>query len=281
MQQKLTDIYRKGEEMLKQKELIANVKNLTESDERITAGMMYGSFTKGEGDQYSDIEFYIFLKDSITSNFDSSNWLFDVAPYLMLYKNEYGTEVVIFDNLIRGEFHFLSEKDMNIIPSFKDSGYIPDTKAMLIYDETGQLENYLSEISGARPNRLTEENANFLLCNFSNLWLMGINVLKRGEYARSLELLSQLQKNTLQLIRMAEKNADNWLNMSKNLEKEISLESYKKFAKTTARLDKVELFEAYKNSLLLVMDLQSHLIEQYNLKVTHDILERLLNYIRD
>lgn len=267
--------------MLKQKELIANVKNLTESDERITACMMYGSFTKGEGDQYSDIEFYIFLKDSITSNFDSSNWLFDVAPYLMLYKNEYGTEVVIFDNLIRGEFHFLSEKDMNIIPSFKDSGYNPDTKAMLIYDETGQLENYLSEISGARPNRLTEENANFLLCNFSNLWLMGINVLKRGEYARSLELLSQLQKNTLQLIRMAEKNADNWLNMSKNLEKEISLENYKKFAKTTARLDKVELFEAYKNSLLLVMDLQSHLIEQYNLKVTHDILERLLNYISE
>ncbi|EGO8304380.1 lincosamide nucleotidyltransferase Lnu(B), partial [Enterococcus faecalis] len=119
------------------------------------------------------------------------------------------------------------------------------------------------------------------LCNFSNLWLMGINVLKRGEYARSLELLSQLQKNTLQLIRMAEKNADNWLNMSKNLEKEISLENYKKFAKTTARLDKVELFEAYKNSLLLVMDLQSHLIEQYNLKVTHDILERLLNYISE
>ena len=68
---------------------------------------------------------------------------------------------------------------------------------------------------------------------------------------------------------------------SKNLEKEISLENYKKFAKTTARLDKVELFEAYKNSLLLVMDLQSHLIEQYNLKVTHDILERLLNYISE
>lgn len=267
--------------MLKQKELIANVKNLTESDERITACMMYGSFTKGEGDQYSDIEFYIFLKDSITSNFDSSNWLFDVAPYLMLYKNEYGTEVVIFDNLIRGEFHFLSEKDMNIIPSFKDSGYIPDMKDMLIYDETGQLENYLLEISGARPNRLTEENANFLLCDFSNLWLMGINVLKRGEYARSLELLSQLQKNILQLIRMVEKNADNWLNMSKNLEKEISLENYKKFAKTTARLDKVELFEAYKNSLLLVIDLRSHLLEQYNLKVTHDILERLLNYISE
>ncbi len=71
---------------------------------------------------------------------------------------------------------FLKRYEHN--PSFKDSGYIPDMKDMLIYDETGQLENYLLEISGARPNRLTEENANFLLCDFSNLWLMGINVLK-------------------------------------------------------------------------------------------------------
>ncbi len=45
----------------------------------------------------------------------------------------------------RGEFHFLSENEMSIIPSFKLSGYIPDTKAMYIYDETGQLELYLSE----------------------------------------------------------------------------------------------------------------------------------------
>ena len=75
---------------------------------------------------------------------------------------------------------------MNIIPSFKESGYIPDTKAMFIYDETGQLELYLSELEGPGPNRLTEENVNFLLNNFYNLWLMGINVLKREENARSL-----------------------------------------------------------------------------------------------
>ena len=106
---------------------------------------------------------------------------------------------------------------MNIIPSFKDSGYIPDTKAMLIYDETGQLENYLSEISGARPNRLTEENANFLLCNFSNLWLMGINVLKR-RICSFIRTLITTQKYTT-TIRMAEKNADNWLNMVKTLKR--------------------------------------------------------------
>nr|UGK56874.1 hypothetical protein [Escherichia coli] len=69
--------------------------------------------------------------------------------------------------------------------------------------------------------------------------------------------LSQLQKNILQLIRIAEENADNWFNMTKNLEKEIRPENYEKFKKTTARLNELELYEAYKNSLLLVMELRN------------------------
>src|SRR5699024_8661822 len=164
--------------------------------------------------------------DDTISTFDSAKWLNEVASYTLLYQNEYGTEVVIFENLIRGEFHFLSESEMNIIPSFKESGYIPYTKAMFIYDETRQLDLYISELEDPGPNILTKENINFLLNNFSNLWLMGINVLKREENARSLELLSQLQKNIQQLIRIAEENADNWFNMTKNLEKEISPENY-------------------------------------------------------
>lgn len=267
--------------MLKQKELIARVKKLVELDKNISACMMYGSFTKGEGDQYSDIEFYVFLKDDTVSTFDSAKWLYEVAPYSLLYQNEYGTEVVIFENLIRGEFHFLSEREMNIIPSFKETGFFPDTKSMFIYDETGQLEQYLSGLGGSGPKRLTEENVNFLLNNFSNLWLMGINVLKRGEYARSLELLSQFQKSILQLIRIAEENADNWLNMTKNLEKEISSESYEKFRKTTARLEKSELHEAYKNSLLFIIELYKLLERRYQLTVSNDFFEKLLHYMNE
>lgn len=267
--------------MLKQRQLIAKVKELVELDERISACMMYGSFTKGEGDQYSDIEYYVFLKNDAISTFDSAKWLGEVAPYILLYLNEYGTEVVIFENLIRGEFHFLSENEMNIIPSFKESGYIPDTKAMYIYDETGQLELYLSELEGPGPNRLTEENVNFLLNNFSNQWLMGINVLKRGEYARSLEILSQFQKNILQLIRIVEENADNWLNMTKNLEKEISPKNYEKFRTTTARLVQSELYDAYKNSLLFVMDLRKLIEKRYPLTVSDDFLEKLLHYMNE
>jgi lincosamide nucleotidyltransferase len=136
-------------------------------------------------------------------------------------------------------------------------------------------------LEGPGPNRLTEENVNFLLNNFSNLWLMGINVLKRGENARSLELLSQLQKNILQLIRIAEENADNWFNMTKNLEKEISPENYEKFKKTTARLNELELYEAYKNSLLLVMELRNLVEKQYQLTISDDFLGKLFNYMNE
>lgn len=110
---------------------------------------------------------------------------------------------------------------------------------------------------------------------------MGINVLKRGENARSLELLSQLQKNILQLIRIAEENADNWFNMTKNLEKEISPENYEKFKKTTARLNELELYEAYKNSLLLVMELRNLVEKQYQLTISDDFLGKLFNYMNE
>ncbi|EHL6187998.1 lincosamide nucleotidyltransferase Lnu(B), partial [Salmonella enterica subsp. enterica serovar Adelaide] len=103
----------------------------------------------------------------------------------------------------------------------------------------------------------------------------------RGENARSLELLSQLQKNILQLIRIAEENADNWFNMTKNLEKEISPENYEKFKKTTARLNELELYEAYKNSLLLVMELRNLVEKQYQLTISDDFLGKLFNYMNE
>src|SRR5699024_12869586 len=109
---------------------MTRVKELVQSDERISACMMYGSFTKGEGDQYSVIEYYVFLKDDTISTFDSEKWLNEVASYTLLYQNEYGTEVVIFENLIRGEFNFHSENEINIIHSFIELVYIHDVNEM-------------------------------------------------------------------------------------------------------------------------------------------------------
>ncbi len=91
--------------MLIQNKIIQSVKDKCIKDELVSACMMYGSFTKGEGDQYSDVEFYIFIQDDKIENFSSRHWVSEIYPIDLIFYNEYGTEVVIFSNMIRGEFH--------------------------------------------------------------------------------------------------------------------------------------------------------------------------------
>ncbi|GMR70766.1 hypothetical protein NUITMVRA1_14430 [Aerococcus viridans] len=63
--------------------------------------------------------------------------------------------------------------------------------------------------------------------------------------------------------------------------KEISPENYEKFKKTTARLNELELYEAYKNSLLLVMKLRNLVEKQYQLIISDDFLDKLFNYMNE
>src|SRR5699024_1268718 len=105
--------------------------------------------------------------------------------------------------------------------------------------------------------------------------------LKEGKMHVHWNFYLNYKKNILQLIRIAEENADNWFNMTKNLEKEISPENYEKFKKTTARLNELELYEAYKNSLLLVMELRNLVEKQYQLTISDDFLGKLFNYMNE
>ncbi|BAK93704.1 hypothetical protein TEHAB4_10420 [Tetragenococcus halophilus] len=57
---------------------------------------MYGSFTQDTGDQFSDIEFYVFVADQAFKNLDTKNWIVNAHPIHTHLINEFGTEVVIF-----------------------------------------------------------------------------------------------------------------------------------------------------------------------------------------
>jgi lincosamide nucleotidyltransferase len=45
--------------MLQQEVMIEKARELCERDERVVAALMYGSFALGQGDRFSDIEFYL------------------------------------------------------------------------------------------------------------------------------------------------------------------------------------------------------------------------------
>lgn len=264
--------------MFLQKQMIQSVKEKCEQDSIVSSCMMYGSFTKGEGDQYSDIEFYIFIKDDQFEDFQSRQWIAKIASYDLMFHNEYETEVVIFSNLIRGEFHFLPQSKIEIIKSFKPTGVFPDTESMLLYDSTGELKQCLDFLAGTGPERMTDENVNFAFNNFVNAWLMGINVMKRGEFARSLEVLTHVQKYILQLLRIREQNVERWLNSTKNVENDLSAEGYNEYTLTTSTLKKDELENAYKHALQIVEKLIETLRPHYTFELDKKIIDKLHNY---
>lgn len=264
--------------LIYQKKMIGQIKEKSERDQTIIATMMYGSFTQNSGDQYSDIEFYIFIKDDEFESFISSEWIADIEPYYLHFKNEFGSEVAIFKNLIRGEFHFLSEKEMGIIDTFKYVGYFPDTDSMLIYDSTGELKTHLDTLKNLGVNRATDETIEDLWNNLLNMLLMGMNTLKRGELARALEVLWYIQRYLLQLIRIHEITTDRWVNPTKNLEQDIEADTYRKYIQCTARLSGEELYGAYHHALKLAKDLLQQLSESHAVNLHEELLVELEHY---
>lgn len=126
---------------------------------------------------------------------------------------------------------------------------------------------------------MTNENVNFAFNNFVNAWLMGINVLKRGEIARSSECLTYVQKYVLQLIRIREKNVERWLNATKNLEDDLSEKAYGEYASITSKVDKEELYLAYSNALNVVEGLILVLTDYYQFDIDLIFMKKLNSYL--
>ena len=127
-----------------QLQMIDKTKSIAQNDKNISAVFMYGSFTKNEGDKYSDIEFYIFLKDK--EKFSAENWVSQIHPLALYFTNEFGSEVAIFENMIRGEFHFLTNDQMEVIKSWDGLVEFSDFDKMILVDKEDLLTNTLKEI---------------------------------------------------------------------------------------------------------------------------------------
>jgi lincosamide nucleotidyltransferase len=263
-----------------QLELITAVKNKAQRDSRIDAVMMYGSFTQNCGDAFSDVEFYVFVNDESFKVFNAADWIFQIHPYELHFFNEYGTEVVIFDNLVRGEFHFLPKKEMAIIETFKTVGHFPDIDSMCLCDKDGSLRKYLQICADYEINRYSKESIEFTANNLINMVIYGINVFKRGEFARSVECLSQSQKYYLQLIRLKENCTDHWVNPTKCLEKEISIQSYHKYSDCYANVEPENILRAYENLIANTQSVLRPFVYQYDINDYNTLLNSLNKYLK-
>lgn len=262
--------------MLQQEAMIERVRQICRADERLAAAMMYGSFAQGEGDEHSDIEFILFFEDEALETLDQEDWVAGISPVRLYFVNEYGIGTAIFENLVRGEFHFDCASDIEKVDeSWRETDFFPSAEAALVMDRTGELERRLGEISGPPPNRDTPTRVEFQCSLFLNGLLFGVNVLQRGENARALELLGNTQRHLLWMVRTLEGTTEHWATPSKMLEGDVSETSYARYAACTARLDAKELTDAYLAAWGWGKDLIAALGERYGVAPPATLLENL------
>jgi lincosamide nucleotidyltransferase len=234
------------EKTLLQEQMIARVRQLCRKDERIAGALMYGSFTKGEGDAFSDIEFCVYLDETAYCTWNASAWVAQIAPVALYLTNEFGTGTVLFENMVRGEFHFERAAEMSQIRAWKEEAGFPAAEAMLIVDRSGELTEHLRAISGPGPDRGTAEQVSVLWHRTLNWMLFGVNVLARGERARALEMLWWVQRSLLWFARLREDSTVHWQTPSKNVEEDLAPETYRRYVECTAGLRSTDLERAYR-----------------------------------
>ena len=104
--------------MLPQEVMIERARELCRQDERVVSALMYGSFVLEEGDRFSDIEFYLFFDDEATEGLREEAWVAQIAPLELYYVNEFGNGTAIFENLVRGEFHFEAASSVGLVDAW-------------------------------------------------------------------------------------------------------------------------------------------------------------------
>ena len=253
-----------------QLQMISATKSIAQKDKNISAALMYGSFTKDEGDQYSDIEFYFFLKDK--ESFLAEDWVNQIHPIILYFTNEYGSEVAIFENMVRGEFHFLTIDEVDIIKSWDGIVEFSEFDKMILVDKDGFLAATLDQIKARKPDRTTDKNILWLSQSLLNVLLTTSNLIKRQEFAHANQSLANVQKYLLWLIRIATNRTEHWESPTKSLEKDIGRDWYSQFQLTTSDLNGENIRTAFQESLKL----SGKLFEQLNVDSK---LKRLLTRI--
>jgi lincosamide nucleotidyltransferase B/F len=265
--------------MLLQEAMIERVRELCHRDERLVSALMYGSFAIGEGDRFSDIEFYLFFAEEASEGLREEAWVAQIAPLYLYYVNEFGNGTAIFENLVRGEFHFEAVSDVGLVDAW-ESAWFPTLESAVLLDKSGELTRRVSRLVRRRPEIDTPERALFLCRSLMNWTLMGANLLQRGEYARAEAFLTLVHGHLLQAMRLVEGKSANWLSPTRRLEEEASATSYERYKECTAALEAEQLLRAYASTWEWGRELMGELAARHALTLPEALLDKLDRRLR-
>ncbi|MDR2038722.1 MAG: LinF [Bacteroidales bacterium] len=252
--------------MLDQNYLIEKVRETALNDEKVSAVLMYGSFIRGEGDRFSDVEFYVFVRGD--GELNKQKWIESIHPVDMYFTNEFGTDVVVFSNLIRGEFHFKPESEVVVVKEWEGLTSFEHKDKMNLVDKDGKLSDILENIRILSPVQDTPQNIEWLAQSLLNNLLFTKNVLQRKELAHAHHLFGYIQKYLLWLIRIRSSNIAHWESPTKKLEQDIPQNWYKFYMESVPIMNETSL----KKSLIATFNNAQQLFQELNISENLSVL---------
>lgn len=258
-----------------QEAMIARLRDLCLQDARVAAALLYGSFTRGEGDGFSDIEAALFFVDDALRTLDQQAWVQQIAPVALYFDDDFGHHTAIFTNLIRGEFHFEPESAMSTVASWQGNAWFANLDVAVLVDRTGKLTQHLQALTGPPPSHDTPAWVQRLSANFINAVLLGTNVLARGEVARALEVLAHVHRNLLWMARLLEHATEHWPTPARAAEQDLSAAAYARYVACTAPAQRDALWMAYQGSWIWGKEMMQELARRHNLSVPDALLAQM------
>ncbi|MFE7133795.1 nucleotidyltransferase domain-containing protein [Streptomyces sp. NPDC057638] len=255
---------------------IERLRALAEAEPRLEGVLLYGSWTLGEADAHSDIEAYLYVTDAELDGFDGRAFLERLAPLRLAYLNQYGILAVVFEDLMRGEFHIApAGEGVETVATWRDIIHLPEPERAVLLDRTGRLTRAaraLGEISP--PDPLT--TAQHLGDELANWTLMFAQVLARGETARAHALLATvIAPQQLRLVRLVRGSTAHWLTPSRALEADLARPDIDRYTATTGPALPREVRTAGRESWRWSRELTARAATRWGVRVPRELHEEI------
>ncbi|WP_324793982.1 nucleotidyltransferase domain-containing protein [Streptomyces cyaneofuscatus] len=244
------------------------LRSTAEADPRIEGVLLYGSWTLGEADAHSDLDACLYVREEDADTFDGREFVGRLAPLKLAYTNMYGILAVVFDDLMRGEFHVEpTGPGIAEIATWRGQVHFPRPEAAVLLDRTGHLTAAARDLATFRPpdpattaQQLTDELANWTL--------MLAHVQARGEMARAHNLLhAVIAPLQLKLCRLLRGSTTHWLTPSRALETDLPVADVERYATTAGALTPDALRTAAANSWQWSRDLAAEAANRWDTRL--------------
>jgi lincosamide nucleotidyltransferase len=259
--------------MLVQERLNARVREVCETDERLDAALMYGSFAAGEADAYSDIEFWLFFLPQWHTQVDPWAWCAQIAPLTHLVRNEFGADVAFFPGLVRGEFHFATIDDIATVRTWPARSAPVDR--MIVLDRSATLRPALQSLPEGPAVPSNGDEIETVCGRFANWLILAHHLARRGENLRAWDALGHVHRHLLWLARLTNGNTDHWLTPSRRAEAELPAQDLAELRSATAAANPADVHAALRTAWRSGRRFWTELAQRHHRAPPHDLLTEI------